>query len=628
MLKESFLKQYIGKIPPFGPLGYITYKRILARLIPDLNRTEEWRETCERVCNGIVELGGKFTEEELNQLFDNMFNLKGLPASRVIWQSGTDTVCKFGASSLNSCFGLTVNSLEAFTFAFNQTLLDNGIGYNIRAPFIYELPRVKNVTVKQIESYDVDFIVPDSRQGWVELLRKILDAFFVTGQDFTYSTLCVRPAGRLLKTFGGYSSGAENLNNGMNKVIKIIKAREGKKLRSIDCLDLLNVLGYINFKRNGRSAQLALGDVTDIDFVNAKDWTHGIVPNWRAMANLSVSMDDYSKIPDDFWNKADIPGLVNLRNLRRFGRLIDGVDYRPDYGVDAVNACSELGLENGESCNLADIVLSRISSLEEFKQVATLLYKVCKTISCAKYSDPLTQKVVEKNHRIGLSLTGIMQSHFTVEDFNTVYKHLETVDESYSREIGVGKSIKLTCVKPSGTISLLPGVTPGIHPAFANYMIQRIRFNSNDPLVEVCQKHGYYVEPHVGFDGSKDSNMLVVEFPIKMSGPTKLSVIEQLENQKKLQTFWADNAISATHYLKDSELPQVKEWLKNNYNESVKSCIFLRTDNKVYPQAPYEEISKEEYEKRKRPPITNINDTEQIDMIDSFECGKGGCPLK
>jgi len=630
-LNDSFLEYYKGKVAPFGQLGQIVYKRNLSRLIPCLGRTEVWQETCERVCNGILEIGGLFTEGELEQLFDNMFKLKGLPASRVLWQAGTETTRKIGVDGLNSCWGVTVNSLEAFTFSFNQLLMDSGVGYNVQPVFVFELPRVKqDVVIRQVDSADCSFLVPDNREGWVELLYKVLESFFVTGRGFTFSTQCVRPAGRLLNTFGGRSSGAENLTNGISQIIRVIKARESKKLKPIDCMDVMNILGQINFHRNSRNAQLALGNIDDPLFMDAKDWSKGRVPNWRAMSNNSVAVNSYDKIPDEFWNRDDLCGLVNLKNGRRFGRLVDGENYRPDYKADVVNACSEIFMENGEPCNLCDIILPRIESLEELKQVATLLYKVCKTISCAKYFDPITQAVVDKNHRIGVSLTGLMQSNFfnncTLE---SLYRHLEQVDEAYSRELGVSKSIKLTCIKPSGTISLLPGVTAGMHPAYANYMIQRIRFNADDSLVEVCQEHGYKIEPHLGFDGSEDSNIVVIEFPIKQPGITKdqVSVVQQLENQKLLQTYWADNGISATHYFKDAELPEIKEWLKNNYDDNVKSCIFLRTDNKVYPQAPYEAITEEEYNKRKRPPITSVHDTKQIDMIDSLECA-GGCPIK
>ena len=632
-LSNSFLESYKDKHVPFGPLGQIVYSRTLARLIPELSRTENWQETCERVCNGVIEIGGKFTGIELEQLYDNMFKLRGLPASRVLWQAGTETVKKIGADSLCSCWGLTVNSLDSFTFAFNQLLMDSGVGYNVQPTFVFELPRVKqDVIIKQVDSADCQFVVPDNREGWVELLRKILESFFITGRNFTFSTQCIRPTGRLLKTFGGRSSGAENLTNGMIHIISVIKAREGKKLKPIDCMDILNILGQINFHRNSRNAQLALGNIDDSLFMDAKDWSKGIVPNWRSMSNSSVVVNEYSKVPDEFWNHADISGLVNLKNGRRFGRLVDGEGYRPDYNADMVNACSEIFMENGEPCNLADVVLPRIRSLEELKQVATLLYKVCKTIACAKYSDSITQAVVDKNHRIGVSLTGLMQSDFFNNlSLNSLYRHLEQCDEVYSRELGVSKSIKLTCIKPSGTISLLPGVTPGMHPAFAKYMIQRIRFNADDPLVEVCQSHGYKIEPHLGFDGNEDSNIVVVEFPIKQAGITRdqVTVVQQLENQKMLQTWWADNGISATHYFKDEELPQIKEWLKNNYDDNVKSCIFLRTDNKLYPQAPYEAITEEEYNRfnAKVMPIINVYDLKETRMIDSLECEGGGCPI-
>ena len=196
------------------------------------------------------------------------------------------------------------------------------------------------------------------------------------------------------------------------------------------------------------------------------------------------------------------------------------------------------------------------------------------------------------------------------------------------------RSIKLTTVKPSGTVSLLPGVTPGVHPSFSPYYIRRIRMSSNDPLVDQCIKHGYKAEPLMQLDGSRDMNTMVVEFPVKTPAGTlcakDVSAVQQLEYQKFLQTYWSDNSVSVTVYYNPEELPQIKEWLSKNYNNGVKAVSFLLHKGHGFKQAPYEEITEAQYKEAsgKSKPITMIDDKEVMSFKESLECSSGSCPVK
>lgn len=641
-LSESFLREYAQKAPPWGQVGYITYKRTYARLIPEVGRTEEWDETCARICNGLVELGGLFTDPELEALYDTIFYLRGMTSGRAAWQLGTDTVRKIGADSLQNCWHVVVNNLEAFCFTFNQLMLGGGVGFNILPEYVYELPRVlANVTIKRVDTPDCEFIVPDNREGWVELLRRVLQAFFVTGQSFSYSPLCIRPAGAIIKGFGGTASGSQSLVEGIEWICKIIQARVGQKLRPIDVMDIMNIIGRIVVAGNvRRSSEITIGDPHDKLFLDAKNWNKHPVPIWRAMSNNSVAADTIDDLPAEFWDgykgEGEPYGLINLRNCRRFGRLADGIDYRPDYDVVGVNPCAEITLCNKEPCNLADIFLPNVRDAAEFKKTALLLYKACKTISRAKFSDRETQAIVSRNRRLGIGLTGYMQAkRFRNADVLTeVYKAIEECDLEYSKRLGCERSIKLTTIKPSGTLSLLPGVPPGMHAAFGPHMIRRIRFSASDPLVEKCQSHGYHVEPKLELDGSYDHGTMVVSFPVKMDPKCvfekDVTVIDELETQKFLQTYWADNAISATHYFKRGEQKQLREWLNANYESSVKTCSFLLSTGHGFAQAPLEAISEEQYAKlaEKATPITRIVDEKETDHLDNLECAGGSCPVK
>lgn len=642
-ISDKFVASYAKKRVPWGPIGYVTYKRTYARRIDGKDRTEEWHETVARCVNGALKIGMKMSKEEVEYLYDSVFNLKCIFSGRALWQLGTATVDKLGGDSLQNCWTVAINDpIKPFTFAFNELMLGGGVGFNIERECVYELPKVKyDVQIKRIDEKDVDYIIPDNREGWIELLRRVLEAFFYTGKGFVYSTVCVRPKGAPIHGFGGTASGPDALCQGIDQIAGVLRRRLGKKLRPLDCLDIMNIIGSVVVAGNvRRSAQLALGDCDDRKFMKAKDWEKGSIPNWRSMSNNSIVCNAQEDLDGYFWNtyhgNGEPYGLVNLKNCRRFGRLADGEGHRPDPRVVGVNPCGEVTLESNEACNLAEIFLPNIKDKEEFNNVASVMYKVAKSISCLPFIHDETNEVVSRNHRLGISVTGFLQAPHMQDPsiFNEVYRSLEKLDKQYSREMKCPTSVKLTTVKPSGTVSLLPQVTPGVHPAYAQYYIRRVRMASNDPLVETCRDHGYKVEPVLRFDGTYDMDTMVVAFPVKTPDNTILakdvSAVQQLEYQKFLQTHWSDNSVSATVYYRPEELSQVKEWLAQNYDDSVKATSFLLHSEHGFSQAPYGEISKEQYENMcaKVKPITRLDDTGKYEFKESLECEGGSCPIK
>lgn len=642
-LSESFIREYAQKQVPWGPVGYITYKRTYARMIQELGRTEEWFETCARVCNGLVEIGGLFSQQELETLYDSMFYLKGFPSGRAIWQLGTENVERLGADSLCACWLVVCNDPESFCFAFNELMLGGGVGFNILPEYVYELPRVKyDPPVIRTDNPDCDFIVPDNREGWVDLLRKVLNAFFVTGKPLHYSTQCVRSAGKTIHSFGGIASGSEPLVRGIKNITKILGKRINEKLRPIDCVDIMNIVGTIVVSGNvRRSSQIAIGAPLDMKFLQAKNWHKGIIPDWRRMSNNTVACNIIDELPDEYWEPystdGECYGLINIDNCRRFGRLIDGIDYRPDYGVVGCNPCGEIPLSNKSCCVLAEAILPNISGLEEWKKVIGPLYKATKTITNFHYLDPETEEVVHCDYRVGVSLSGFMAAPWARDPavLSAGYRHLEECDIIYSSLLNIPTSVKLTTVKPSGSVSLLPrGCTPGMHTAFSRYLIRRIRFAGNDPLIETCRQHGYHVEPEIRQDGTHNYDTMVVSFPMDY-GPeavteSQVNVIDELETQKMLQTYWADNSISCSHYFHRDEVPQIRKWLDDNYEDSVKTCSFMHAVDHGFKQAPLEILSEAEYHDLRETvtPIVQITDSEEIDLADNLECAGGSCPVK
>lgn len=635
----EFLSSYSQKQTPwgFGGLGEVVYLRTYSRRIEELGRNETWTESIVRAIDGAIEIGAPLTQEQAEKLFDHMFYLRCSLSGRALWQLGTPLVKQFSGTSLNNCYFTNIEAVEDFELLFDYLMLGGGVGFSVERSKIHELPKIKpNVTITHERSNDADIIVPDSRTGWRRLLHSVLKSYFDTGKSFSYSTILVREFGAPLKTFGGTASGPGALIDGIEDICKVMKNREGKKLRSIDVLDICNIIGKIVVSGSSRrSAQIAIGDPDDVLFIRAKNWSTGNVPAYRANSNNSIYADHFDEILPELWKGYDGSGepygLVNRRLARSYGRL---GERKVDNTIEGFNPCAEIGLGDGESCNLSTLFLPNIESYEQFCEVSELLYMVQKSITRMNYPYDKTTDIVRKNARLGQSITGILQcTEEQVSWLSPAYKKLEALDKEYSKEHGFPTSVRLTTVQPSGTLSLLPGVTPGIHPAFAPYYTRRVRFGAADALVDACRKRGYKVQWDIGIDGREDHTRYVVEFPCQ--SPTgsvlasEMTAIQQLEWVKKMQTEWADNAVSVTVYYRKEELSSIKEWLTANYDSSVKSVSFLLHADHNFPLPPYEEITKEQYEKSmSKIDFTVPLQTSTGGMLDLDDCSTGACPVR
>ena len=645
ILTQDFLIPYMIQHPKWGynGLGFIVYKRTYAREIVKGEVVEEWWQTVARCVNGAQKIGADYTKVEAERLFHLVFNLKCNFAGRMLWQLGTSTVDRFGLASLVNCWFIAMREPEDFCFLFEHLMLGGGVGFSVKREDIHELPRTKkDVEITHFDTKDADFIVPDTRQGWVELLRKVLQAFFTDGKSFTYSTILVRGAGEPINGFGGTASGPPILIEGIEGIVQVLQKREGKKLRSVDVLDINNIIGSVVVAGNiRRSAEVAIGDPDDFLFLRAKNWTDGDIPNWRSMSNNSIYADTYKHISEEIWNngyivdkktdkaKGEPYGFINLPLCKKYGRL---GEERVD-NCEGGNPCMEVTLADGEACNLAELYLNNISSKGELLECARLLYKTQKAVWELPALYEKTEKIGKKNRRIGLGVTGVCQSLDKLDWLDECYSKLREYDKEWSAQKGWPESIKLTTVKPSGTLSLLGGATPGVHPAYSQYYIRRIRMRSNDTLVKVCRDVGYKTEYVRKLDGTEDYSTISVEFPCDAGSDVitvkDMTAVSQLELVKKLQTVWSDNSVSVTVYYYPEELEEIKEWLKENYKSSSKTLSFLLHSKHGFHQAPYEEIDEKTYQKliKKIKPI-NGNATFTPEMLDGLECEGGACPLR
>lgn len=620
-------------------LARVVYARTYAR--KDEGKLENWAQTVERVIRGNTR-GFKISTREMNELRYLLENRKMGPAGRGWWYSGAPSHESLGGAALNNCWGTTAEDWENFVIAQDLLMLGGGVGMSVEFKYVSKLPKVKKgVVIEHKFTKDADFIVPDSREGWNELTRRVLEAFFVTGKSFTYSTVCIRGAGEPIKGFGGTASGPIALIKLVDKLYALLKSREGRSIKPINAMDMLCMIGEMVVAGNvRRSAIIILGDPFDRDYLTAKrfDLHPEGIPNHRGMANLSVVCDNVEDLHPFFWKtyeNGEPYGIVNRKNMQKFGRM---GELKKDPG-NVVNPCAEAVLEAGpkkaEPCNLQEIPLPNLEDEEEFIMAARLAHRWGKRVTMEKYHHEGIDEVVKRNRRVGTGITGCLRSPlFTPKILDRAYAAIQKENVEYSKELGIAESVRTTVVKPSGTLSKVYDMEgyEGIHAAYSRHYIQRVRFSASDPLIPLLRAAGHHIEPVVRFDGTLDHGTVVVDFYER--APDGYPVADedwntwkQLDVVKMAQAHWADQSVSVTVYYKKEEIPQLKKWLEENL-KYLKTISFLCHSDHGFKQAPKEAVTKDVYEflAAKIRPLEG--DIVGNGTLDGLECEGGVCPVK
>lgn len=660
--RREIERAYSELTPPWGPIGYVTFKRTYARRVQDSKRprTEEWWETLLRVVNGFQQLGVGYSRGEMRRLYDHLFWMRAFTSGRSMWWMGTDQSMRYADGAVN-CWFKRINTIDSFCFLFAELMLGGGVGFSVRAEDVSNLPPVvaHPVEIARVDSPYAAYIVPDSREGWIELLRKTLAAFLLTGKGFSYSLHAVRPKGAPINGFGGVAAGPDVLARMVREIATILNERRGLPLRSLDVLDICNTIGACVVAGNvRRSAQIGLGDCSDLKFLQAKRWDKGRVPACRSYSNNTVYCDSLSGLPAEYWEPftekfhnpitqesssvGEVTGLFNLANCRKYGRM---GEESPDLLVAGVNPCGEEPLEDSEPCNLFEGVPANCQSREQLLDAVLLLYRAAKHICAHNYLHEATNEVVHRNFRMGCSMTGLLQDtplarspkQLITEVLPWVYRELDLYDRQYSSDNDFPISKRRTTVEPSGTKSLLAGVLSGLHGAYAEFWIKNMRVSaSEEALVRECRRCGYRVEPLLvpGPTGGlvEDPDTVVVSFPVAAPKGARLasdmSALDQLESLVLLQKHWADGSASCTITYQEHEVPGIRSWLAERYGE-LKSVCFAPYSNHGFTQAPVVPLTREQYDAEQSlvRPIVRVSGDTMTEVLDK-ECVGGSCPVR
>ena len=613
-LSDTFIEPYTTAEVPWGPLGYVTFKRTYARRLsetmPDAEGTEEWYQTCRRVIEGMFTIQKKHVyilglewndakaQRTAKDAYDRLFNLKWTPPGRGLWMMGTDFVdTRTGAGLFNCAFRSTkdLSAKGGYLFKWMMDALMVGIGVG------FDTLGAGSITIKEPSWSDEVYTIPDSREGWVETVSMLLNGYFFGEKVPTFDYSLIRPLGAPIHGFGGTSSGPGPLIELHNNLKELYSAKVGQTITSVDIVDTENLIGRCVVAGNvRRSAALALGSHDDMDYLQMKNdeealYHHRWGSNNSFVANVGM---DYGWHAEQSQKNGE-PGYIWLDNARSKGRFKDPDRY-DDKNIMGFNPCVEQQLEDAELCCLVETYPAKHETYEDYIKTLKIAYLYGKTVTLVNTHWPETNAIMLKNRRIGLSQSGVVQSfnkHGRREMLNwcdRAYDYVQDLDEQYSDWLCIPRSVRMTSIKPSGTVSLLNGSTPGIHFPEDEYYIRRIRFAKSSELVEILRQNGYTIE-----DDAYSPNTYCVEFPVQEpyfnKGKRDVSMWEQLEIAAQYQHYWADNSVSVTVSFKPSEGSQIKEALEM-YETRLKAVSFLKYEETGYEQAPYEPITKEKYE--------------------------------
>ncbi len=644
-LPEDFLATYKKRKAPWGfsvgagnSLGELTFLSKYSRRKADGTK-ETWVEVCERVVNGTYSIlkdhcrknrtpwNEPKAQRSAQDAFERLFTFKWTPPGRGLWMMGSEFVNGQGNSAaLQNCAFISTEKISSrsvkeatlpFVRLMEMSMLGVGVGFDTKGDG--KLTIHKPDMTKPVETY----VIEDSREGWYNSVGKVLEMFFFEHRpniQFDYSL--VRPAGEPIKGFGGTAAGPGPLKQLHANLAALFINRAGEKVNTTDIVDIMNMIGKCVVAGNvRRSAEIALGDADDKNFLNLKNpkinpermgvegFTDDGYPiylkggGWGFTSNNTVFAEvggNYDHLIELIADNGE-PGLLYMDLCREYGRLVDPPNNR-DHRAAGTNPCGEQTLESYECCTLVETFPINCDDLEDWLATLKVAYLYAKAVTLLPTHWPETNEIMQRNRRIGCSVSGEAQfaERYSAPELrkwlDTGYQAVVERDVQYSEWLGVRESIKRTSVKPSGTVSLLAGVTPGVHwPVGKGTYIRRLRYALADPALAALKAAGYRMEPDV----MDPEHTMCVEFPTvgpSVRSETEVTVWEKAHLAALHQRYWADNQVSVTLSFTEDEAEQVGPVLRA-FDGQLKSISMLPiSDAGAYAQMPYESITEDQWE--------------------------------
>ena len=598
-----------------------------ARWVPDLNRRETWVETVSRLMNFmkdhlVLNYGYSPNAKIFDEVKEAILNHKVMPSMRALMTAGP--ALERDHIGAYNCSFIAVDSPRSFDEAMYILMNGTGVGFSVEAKYVNELP----VVAESFNQTATTIVVEDSKLGWAKAFKELI-ALLYQGQIPNWDMSKVRPSGARLKTFGGRASGPGPLNALFMFTVDTFRNAAGRKLKSIEAHDLMCKVGEVVVVGGvRRSALISLSNLDDFEMAKAKSGSWWETQSQRSLANNSAV---YHNKPNTaqflrewrnlYESKSGERGIFNMDSVRKH---VESFGRRDASLVAGTNPCGEIILRPNEFCNLTEVVISAEDTKEDLLEkvrLATILGTWQSTLTDFKYIRKSWKDNCEEERLLGVSLTGIYGNKIT----STAGKALEQLltdmrleavktNQGEAKKLNINPSASITCVKPSGTVSQLVGVSSGIHPWYSEYYIRSVRGSNNDPLTQFLKDSGIPNEPDI----MKPDQTTVFYFPQKApknATITKdLTAIDHLEMWKTYRTHWTEHNPSVTINVHEDEWLRVGAWVFDNF-DSIGGVSFLPASEHTYKQAPYQEVLKEEYEQWLNKMPSNI----QWEMLSFYE---------
>lgn len=616
-----------------------------ARWDEDKKRRETWEETVSRLvdyywwtCHPGSENDKSIGDtDDWTELKNSILNLEVMPSMRALMTAGAALDrCNVGAYN---CAYLPVDSPRTFDEAMYILMCGTGVGYSVEERYVSQLPRI----TETFEETDTTIVVEDSKEGWCKSFRELL-TLLIAGRIPRWDVSRVRPAGARLKTFGGRASGPEPLVRLFDFSVRLFKGAASRRLTPLEAHDLMCMIADVVVVGGvRRSAMISLSDLGSEPLAQAKSGRWWEANVYRQLANNSAVYNGKPTVSEFLkeWkslydSKSGERGIFNRDASRRIVESIGRRDPNHEFGT---NPCSEIILRPFQFCNLSEVVVRDGDSLDDLKRkvkLAAILGTIQSTFTNFRYLRKIWQRNTEEERLLGVSLTGIADNPTLFNgkiDLDELKKVAVDTNAEWADRLGIGRSTAVTCVKPSGTVSQLVNSASGIHPRWAPYYVRTVRNDVKDPLSQFLIDVGVPYEPD-----QRNANAVVFSFPQQAPNASivrnQVKAVDFLDVWKKFQKDWCEHKPSVTISVAEDEWLPVATWVYNNF-DILSGVSFLPFDPTEYPQAPYQTLTKDQYDEwvKKMPQSidwTRLTEYEREDnTTGSFElaCTGGVCEI-
>ena len=629
----------------FGSLSETIFFRTYSRELNGIQET--WADTITRAVEGVMSIrkdwlvnvaGKRWNEKQRHalavELAEAMHSMKLLPPGRGLWAMGTDYVYERGSHALNNCGAVAVRtSLSASArWLMDSLMCGVGVGFTTNHARLGKFKKPKAAVML--------YQIPDTKEGWAESVKRLIQSYEKGGKTVEFDYSVVRKKGTPIRGFGGISSGPGPLRD-LHKRLRgyLDAAAEGRVSSTRLITDVMNSIGMCVVSGNvRRSAEIGIGSPYDEEFLNLKNYE--LYPERESigwMSNNTIALEksaDFALLPElglqDRIADNGEPGILNMVNVSKYGRAGERMEDR----AVAINPCGEIPLESYELCNLVEVFPTRCTP-KELPRILELATFYASTVALLRSHSAQTNEVTTTNRRIGVSVSGIADwidgtsIPHVFDSLNRGYDTVRAANRALAREAGVAESIRVTTVKPSGTVSLLAGVSSGMHYPLGGYVLRRVRVAQASPVADILIEAGVPHEPDVVSEATE-----VFSFPLAYGngntrGVKQVSVFEQAAVVAMLQRCWADNAVSNTLTVQPDEVKHIDRVMAL-YAPQVKSLSMLVDDGASHQQMPLERSTKEQFEGRqaKLAPIDwSVLAGSDGDAGDSAYCANDSCEI-